>query len=158
MFKKGDKIVYGSSGVCTVVDIAPLDPGGKDYYTLKPEFGSEVIYTPVDTKVYMRAALTKEEAEELIRRIPQVEAKKCENMTVAAMRDEYQKSFANHDREDLIQLIKGIYQKGERSGKLGVIDEQFMKRAENLLYGEIATALGIEREQVVDYIIKTIEK
>ena len=32
------------------------------------------------------------------------------------------------------------------------IDERFMRRAEELLFGELAVALGIEREDVPDYI------
>jgi len=158
MFKIGDRIVYGSIGVCSVEDIAPMDRGGKDYYKLKPCFGSEVVYTPVDTKVFMRPALNREEALKLISQIPNVESKKCDTKTVTAMKDEYQQFFTSHNCEDLIQLIKGIYEKGEEAGKLGVIDQRYMKKAEDLLHGELALALDIERDQVPEYIAATIEK
>ena len=158
MFNKGDRVVYGNTGVCAVMDVAPMEKGGKDYYTLKPEFSSEVIYVPTDTKVFMRAALTKEEAEELIRRIPDVKSKRCDNKNATAMKDEYQSCFLSHDCDDLVCLIKGIYEKGQRGGKLGVIDQRFMKRAEDLLHGELALALNIDKDQVVDYITATIEK
>lgn len=158
MFKIGDRIVYGSIGVCSVEDIAPMDRGGKDYYKLKPCFGSEVIFAPVDTKVFMRPALNREEAEKLIRMIPYVESKSCSNKNTKAAKDEYEKAFASHNCEALIELIKGVYEKGKTGKKVGVIDQRYMKKAEDLLHGELALALDITRDKVPEYIAATIEK
>lgn len=157
MFHVGDHVVYGNSGICTVVAIQPMDRGGKDYYTLQPFFSSEVIYTPVDTQVFMRPALTREEAETLISQMPCIESERCEDKNFAAMKEHYQKSFDSHACKDLVQLIKGIYDKGRR-GKLGVVDQRYMKRAEDLLYGELAVALDIERENVLPYIRHVAEQ
>ena len=157
MFQVGDRIVYGSSGICTVVAIAPLDCGGKDYYTLQPVFGSEVIYIPVDTQVFMRPALTKKEAEDLISHIPRIKSEQCEDKNFITMKEHYEKSFDSQECEDLVQLIKGIYDKGRR-GKLGVVDQRYMKRAEDLLYGELAVALEIERDEVLPYILRVAEE
>ena len=58
MYQVGDLVIYGSSGVCRVSAVGK--PGvsyvdeGKDYYTLSPLYGTEVIYAPVDTKVHIR--------------------------------------------------------------------------------------------------------
>lgn len=157
MFQVGDRIVYGNSGVCTVAAIEPMDRGGKDYYTLQPFFGSEVIYIPVDTQIFMRPALTREEAEELIAQIPCIESEHCADKNFVTMKEHYEKSFNSHECEDLVQLIKGIYDKGQR-GKLGVVDQRYMKRAEDLLYGELAVALEIEREEVLPYIQHVVEE
>ena len=37
------------------------------------------------------------------------------------------------------------------------LDERYMKRAEDLLHGELAYALGISKESVPDYITRVIE-
>ena len=50
MYQVGDLVIYGSSGVCRVSAVGK--PGvsyvdeGKDYYTLSPLYGTEVIYAP----------------------------------------------------------------------------------------------------------------
>jgi len=55
-----------------------------------------------------------------------------------------------------------IYKKKEfaekNKRKLGAVDEKFLKKAEELLFGEFAVALGIERNQVVEYITARIDK
>lgn len=157
MFKIGDKVIYGTSGVCEICDVAPLDRDGKDYYKLQPYFGSEVIFTPIDTKVFMRAVMTKDEAEELIRQIPHITGDDGEDKNFLAMRERYQNSIMSHDSEDLIQLIKSIYEKGTKK-KLGMVDERYMKRAEDLLYGELAVALDIARDDVIEYIKKVLSE
>ena len=54
--------MYGISGVCRVAKIGkPQFASGdhkKLYYTLVPEYGTETIYAPVDTTVFMRPILT----------------------------------------------------------------------------------------------------
>ena len=49
MFQPGDLVVYGSSGVCRVIQVGTLegksaDPS-REYYTLQPMFEAERIYT-----------------------------------------------------------------------------------------------------------------
>ena len=65
MFQPGDFVVYGSSGVCRVIQVGALEGKSADptrqYYTLQPVFESERIYTPVDSGVFMRPAMTKEQ-------------------------------------------------------------------------------------------------
>ena len=39
-----------------------------------------------------------------------------------------------------------------RGKKLGLVDERYMKRAQDMLHGEFAVALGIERNEVPGYI------
>ena len=56
----------------------------------------------------------------------------------------------------LLQLIKDVRAKRcrmiERGKKLGLVDERYMKRAEEMLHGELAVALGMTREQVPHFI------
>ena len=40
--------------------------------------------------------------------------------------------------------------------KFGAMDERYMKRAEDMLFGEFAVALGIDKNEVQAYISKRI--
>ncbi|MGN0708956.1 MAG: hypothetical protein ACI4LM_01785, partial [Anaerovoracaceae bacterium] len=68
----------------------------------------------------------------------------------------YQAVIDTHECVDLIRLTKSIHKKKEaadrKNGRLGQIDRRYMKRAEDLLFGEIAAALEIDRKDVEAYI------
>ena len=78
MFEKGDYVIYGNNGICRVQDITTLSISGIDknrkYYLLKPVYSSgSTVYTPVDTaETLLRPALSREEADSLIRSIPDI--------------------------------------------------------------------------------------
>ena len=67
-------IVYGNEGVCRVEEIGTPKISGVDkhreYYTLAPIYREGKVFTPVDSKVFMRPVITREEALALIDRIP----------------------------------------------------------------------------------------
>ena len=73
----------------------------------------------------------------------------------------YQTSLNSHECSDLIELVMSIYAKKQyveqQKRKFGQIDERYMKKAEELLYGEFAAALGIDKDEVPDYIAKRIK-
>lgn len=164
MYQVGDLIIYEQTGVCRIDEIgAPAVPyldKGKTYYTMAPMYSTETIYVPVDTKAFMRPIMARAEAEELIRRIPAIGEETIEIKNLQMLSIHYQASFQTHDCNDLVRLIKTVYLKNEnaqKSGKKpGKIDERYLKRAEDLLYGELAAALGIPRECVPDYIKRTL--
>lgn len=159
MYQIGDKIMYGSVGVCCVEDVAPLHEQGTQrlYYRLKPLYSSETIYVPVDAPVFMRPVLTRQEAESLIDRVPDIMGEIHFDSNLSALRQKYDACLRNHSCEAYFRLVKGIYHKGRRCRKLGQIDERYMKRAEDILYGELAVALGIPSDQVVTYIKSAVK-
>lgn len=160
MFHTGDYLIYGKSGICQVIDVGypqkTMVNNYQMYYTLRPVFSTEVIYTPVDTTVYMRAAMTKRQAEEFIQQIPYIEEEMPNCKTNTDLKEHYETSIQTHKLEALVRLIKAIYNKNldiKKSGRqINQIDQKYMKLAETLLYGELAVALDIPRESVVDYI------
>lgn len=161
MYQQGDLIVYGSSGVCRVDGIGPLKGmGGKnekrEYYTLSPVFGSGVIYTPVDTAIFMRPVLSKEQVEHLIERLPSLEGDECSISNLRMLTEHYHAAFESHECEDLLRLIKTLYQKGQNSLKqgrrLGLTELKYRKHAEELVHGEFSVALGIPYDDVPEYI------
>lgn len=161
VYQKGDLIVYGSSGVCRIEDIGPLKGAGgvngrRSYYTLSLVFGSGVIYTPVDTNVFMRPVLSKERVEQLITQLPDLNEDVCSTSNLRQLTEHYHAAFETHSCEELLRLIKSVYQKDQDSLKqgkrLGLTDQKYRKHAEELVHGEFSVALGIPYEQVPGYI------
>ena len=167
MYQVGDYVVYGGSGVCQVDGVgAPSSSGcdsGRAYYTLHPLSGSETIYVPVDTHVSMRPVLTRQEADELICRLPSLpeypvdrEARNPQLLSHA-----YQASFRANSCTELARLLKTIHRKdadARRTGRQpGRMDERYRKRAEELLYRELSVALGIPRDGVPKYIRQRLQ-
>ena len=164
MFEAGSLIVYGSSGICRVegASMKPQPGGGQAmYYTLTPLFGSGTVYTPVETRVFMRRVISGEEARELVRRMPQIEPDACEGTDQRTLTEHYRGLLHTYQCESLVKIIKGVYLKSKqavaRGKKLGKTDQQFMKRAEELLCEELSLALYIPKDQVKDHILKTLE-
>lgn len=166
MFHKGEYIVYGSSGVCEVVDVGRMDMSGaakgKLYYTLLPVYSNgSRIYTPVDNeKIAMRTVLSKEEALGFVEQIPEIEPlwvsdeKKREEI--------YSQTMKTCSHIAWTKIIKTLYlrQKTRLEGgkRLASVDERYLKLAEDSLYGELAIALGIEKEEVEKFIVSYIDK
>lgn len=166
MFKKGDYVVCGNNGICKVTDVTTLNMSGtpKDrlYYILKPVYTeSSTVYVPVDNhKVSIRPALTEKETHELIAKIPSLELVWVENEKQRELT--YKECLKQNTCEDYVRIIKTLYlrkqdrlAKGQKS--IG-LDERYLKQAEDSLYGELAIALGIEKQGVQEYITKEIEK
>ena len=100
--------------------------------------------------------ISREEALALIDRIPAMTAEVYENANLRFLNEHYQQCLQNYTCADLLQLIKDVRAKRcrmiERGKKLGLVDERYMKRAEEMLHGELAVALGMTREQVPQFI------
>lgn len=165
MYQIGTYIVYGNCGVCRVADIGPRSFSGSDdsrlYYTLEPVFDTGAIYIPVDTNAFMRPTLDREEAERLIDRIPSIPGGTVDAQNVHLLAEYYQASFRSHECTELVHLIKTIHERGSHAERFGKkpssIDQRYLKRAEELLHGELSVALGIPREEVADYIRQRLE-
>lgn len=158
MFNKGEKIVYGTTGVCVVDDICEKElirNQKKLYYILKPIFQSNnIIYAPVeDGKVFMRPVMTSAEADALILKIPEIKEQKTNKILT---QEDYKTELSSHNTEDLIKLTSLIYQKKktahQNNKKLGFVDEKYMRLAESLIFGELAVALDIPLDDVQSYI------
>ena len=163
MYQPGDMIIYGSTGVCRVEEITTPDfekDKNRQYYALEPVYQDGVIYTPVDTKVFMRPVITEEEANKLIDQIPTMQTEAYHNSVLRELEEHYNAYLKSHDCGDLLELGRSIYIKKQemlsQHRKFGAVDERFMKRAEDLLYGELAVSLGIEKSEVSNYIANRV--
>lgn len=166
MFKPGEYIYHGSSGLCKVEEITKLNVSGADknrlYYRLSPMEGQGgVIYTPVDNrKVQMRRAMNAEEAKELIDLIPEIQ-----ELWIAEEKQReqnYKQALKSPDCKCWIQIIKTLYLRKQsrmaQGRKIKATDEKYLKSAENRLYTELALALGREKNDMEAYITERIKE
>ena len=163
MFKVSDYVVYGSTGVCQIIDISKeknLRNHEIQYYVLQPVYNNKmVIKSPVNNqKVLMRQIITKDDVSSLIADMPKEQAiwinddkQRIENFKAA---------LRTGKSEEWIKIIKTIYLEKEEKivvgKKLMKIDEDIMKTAEKQLYEEFAIALNISPDKVGPYIIEHI--
>lgn len=164
MFAKGERVVYGCTGVCLITDICEkeLIRGNKKlYYLLEPVYQqNSLIYAPVEGgKVFMRHVMTAAEADALILKIPKI---KDSAMDKEIGPDELKAAFADYSCDRLVEISAYIYAKKQAAlsakKKLGFVDEKYLHQAENLLFGELSAALGIPFEEVQSYIFKKLGK
>lgn len=164
MFEKGDFIVYGATGVCEVKDVTTINMKGvsneRMYYILNPRHYKESkIFIPVDNeKTVMRSVLTKEEADELIDTIPDIEELWVGNDKVRE--EKYKETMRSCDCKDWIKIIKTLYlRKQERIAqgkKTTAMDEKYLRMAEDNLYTELSLVLDVPKEEMEEYIEKRI--
>lgn len=156
MFKVGDLIVYGNTGVCTIEKIGKPELAGvsddKDYYTLSPYYSrNSRIFTPCDNdKVVMRPVISKKEAEKLLKDIPTI---KLLVITDEKKREEcYKETMKTCDCREFVSILKTIYNRKIKrlaeGKKVTASDERYFNMAEDKLLGELAIALGVERSEM----------
>ena len=156
LYQAGEYIIYGSEGVCKVENVGHPDvsmaDASREYYTLSPVYRGGCNYIPVDSKVFMRPVISRSEALALVEQVAGIEMNHYENCNLREINDHYTAMLQSHECKALVQLVKTVYQKREnllKNGKkLGQIDERYLKRAEELLFGELAVVLEMEREAV----------
>lgn len=166
MFQKGEYVIYGNNGICLIQDITTLNIPGvnkdRQYYLLKPVYASgSTVYTPVDTaETTLRHALSKDEADSLIRSIPDIPLiPLTDEKTLEKTYKEYMRS---NNCKAWVQLIKTIYLRKERrlmkGYKATALDNRYFNLAETSLYGELSIALGKPRDEVKSYISSCIDE
>ncbi len=161
MYSVGDKIFYGQTGVCIIEDIAEkeITRGVKRlYYTLKPIYQqNNLIFAPVEnSKVFMCEIITEAEAREFISRVPEL----CKTEAEIQSEDDYKSILEKHTCEDLLKLAVKIHTKKltakANKKKLGFVDEKYLRRAEDLLFGELATVLNTTPEEIPNILFGNI--
>lgn len=159
-------VVYGTSGACKVSDICTrnIGLGDRQYYVLTPVFGDHsTFYVPTDNPAGALALREVMSDDEVRHFIGSMSAEPFEWEPDNRKRhDLYTQTFRACDPRELLRLIRALYhQKQERAKtgkKLGIADENAMSKAQYVLHSEIALVLGIELDQVADYIKSQLEK
>lgn len=160
MYTVGEKIVYGETGVCTVESIGPLPMAGmpqdKDYYQLIPLIGTGNFFAPVDGGVFMRPVMSRDEAEALIDAIPSIEPAICNDSRFNHVDAFYKELFRQHSCAVLVSIVKGLHSRMADRKSRSSRAEATMKRAKDMLHGELSVALDMDVKDVEDYISSRI--
>lgn len=155
MFVQGQKVIYGNHGVCEIEDIVMRKDtliGEKLTYLILLPSGL-VAYVPVDSPVFMRELLTKEEAEQAIRGYASVEIQSFTGSNSKALADRYRAILARHVPEELFSLYKSLKRKMrsalEQGKKPGAMDERFSALALNVAVEELCAVLECTRSDIL---------
>lgn len=145
-----------------MLDISQQIDKEQEFYVLKPLYQSCIISTPVGTtKVLMRPIISKCEAQMLVDTIPSIQAEAYHNHDLKQLEGHYKESMKACDCMELLVLSMSIYEKKQdaklQKRKLGIVDERYMRRAEELLFGELSAALGIPKNEVQEYIFAKVD-
>lgn len=165
MFQVGDYIIYGTKGVCKVIDVGPLTlpdmPSDRDYYTLELIYNHNGrVFTPVDNaKVIMRPILSKKEAEALVSEAASLEL--IEITDEKHREDTYRDVIRSCDCRELVRIIKTLHARNQsrlsEGKKITSGDDRYFHLAEDSLYNELALSLGMPKEAVRSYLFKTTD-
>ena len=163
-YEIGDLVSKPVTGICKIEDILYLTPqdekNNKLYYLMKPiEDEKDKIYVPVsNSDSRLRLCLTKEEAWNLIKRIPEIPTAWINNEKLREQN--YKEAVKANDPEALVAIIKMIYQRKQKrlaqGKKCTATDAMYFQIAENLLYMELGVAIGKPKKEVCETIIEYI--
>ena len=158
--------MYGGMGVCRVSKIGRPDFAEEDdatlFYFLEPLYKRGIFYAPVDNeKISIRKVISKREANKILNSLNELEWEIFATPSIQQLSQHYQSIIDRHDCRELLSLTKSILEKGanaeKNNKKLGQIDKRFMKKAEDLLYGEFAAALGMDIQKVEEMIREKLQ-
>lgn len=166
MFMKNEYVFYASGGICRIEDVclAPLDgmPQDRLYYVMHPIHDrNSVMYIPVDSdRVFLRRLMTREEAEELVERIPYITAINEPNSKL--LREKYNEAMKTHEPMDWVRVIKTVYLRANEAGtpsrRISETERNFAETARKHLYSELSLALGVPENGMEQYITESVEK
>lgn len=160
MFAVGDLVIYGGEGVCRIDGVGTPNTSGYDktkaYYTLSPLYRSGQVMTPVDTTVLMRPLMTRQEADAFLAALPALPPQAPDSLSQRAIKEHYHAVVTSYDCGRMAAMIKYASARRRdarcRGRKVSQLDERYLRRAEEQLYGELAAALDMDRQDVCAYI------
>lgn len=165
MYKKGDYIVYGSSGTCLVTDVTRLSIPGSDrkrkYYVLHPvSTDRSVIYSPVDNdKVTIRDVMSKEEAEQVLSEIPEIEQLSVKSEKLRE--EQYKDIIKGSDFRACISMMKALLSKRKKriqqGRKFTTVDEKYLREAYEILSDELSISLGEDKETAASILMSKMQ-
>lgn len=158
MYKSGDVVVYGRD-VYRIKDVKDNYLFNKNYYIMNPiDDDSLVTSVPVDTTSYLRDVITKEEAEELIAKIPSIEIVQASDRDIEY---EYKQLLRENTLEALIKIIKTTYMRNmmrqNQNKRISEKGGQYFNRAERQLYNELSISLHLTVDDTKRYVIDSVK-
>ena len=141
-YRIGERIVHIPEGVCRIEEITKIDSvgEGKQYYKLVPLMGDTcALYVSVNgSKKNIRKLRSKEEMLKI------VDAQKTSEMNWEKREDrrlsQVKAAIYNDDGVAIAKWIK-VYYCRRKKERLNIVDNNLLKKAEQLLYSEMSVVL-----------------
>ncbi|WP_298733811.1 CarD family transcriptional regulator [uncultured Subdoligranulum sp.] len=162
MFQVGDAVSYGTSGVCTIAEKKSMKLAGQacECYILKPVYDSSMkICVPCNSQVLldrMRALPTKQEVLDLLH-----EPAPEHDPDPEARKERYRRTLQSGDRHALLRMIRDIYTERRHRHAMGKqlssYEDSALREAQNILHSEVAYTMGIDPQEVPDFIAGILE-
>jgi len=168
MFRVGEVVSYGATGVCTIEGIEVMSlsrarSGKQEYYILRPIAAPTcVTYVPTANEVLtekMRPVYTKQQIDSLIL---SVKGEQMEWIEDTRRRTEaFSQVVSAGMSAGLLKLIACLYEEKQSRNNSGrkfcATDEKLLNSAERIVKEEFAYALGIAQDQVSAYIAEKLK-
>lgn len=164
-FSIGEYVVYCSKEICRIDSVVKKKFNGSDeseYFKLIPtETKNSSYYIPCSNCTpKIRKLISKDEIYSLIEKIPHDEYKWCEDRH--ERKNIFNSVLKSDDYQRIISMTHSlhIHQENQRQKgkKLMSADERVMHDAEHLINQEFAFVLGIEENQVEEFIKSRIKQ
>jgi len=154
-YQIGEKVVHIPEGVCIISEITKMISFGeeKEYYKLIPVMDdSRIIYVGINRpSKNIRRLRNKDEIQKILdvqkasrSHWEKNEEKRCNLLKTAIQKD---------DGQAIAKIIKTYYQR-RRIQKLNTTDSNLLKKAEQLLYSEIAEVLQTDFQKLRTHILE----
>ena len=158
MYEIGEYVVY-KRDLCKVKKILEKYHQNTDYYVLESCSDSSLTISIPSNSTLIRKLITKEELEELIKRIPSIPVVDSSNKMIENI---YKELLSSNSYDDLIKIIKTTYLRNksriDNNKKVAEKDIYYFEKAEKLLYNEFSVVLNMNYNDTKEYIRKKIEE
>lgn len=160
MLDRGDAVVYKCRGLYKVEEIGTLDflytNRGKLYYTLQSvEDAGDRVYVPTDDDTHIRRPVSRDEALDLIGRMPEIETLHVKNEKFREQ--EYKECISGYCPESWVKVLKTAYARTKSRGSITSVDKKYQMLLEHALFSEFSYALGMPQGQVPGFIAEHVK-
>ena len=165
-FNLGEYVTYRKVGICQIAEMTVQNFAGQgkaEYYVLKSVYDS-------NTKVFVPVASALEEEMHRMLSVDEINkiidsSKLVENMWVddcRARANVFEEIINSGDKAKMLWLIKSVNEYKiiveEQKKKMKAYDIKYLSLAENIISGDFAFALGLPKNQVMEYINQYLNK
>ena len=173
MVSPGDIVVYRHH-VCKVAAVREAYFEGRDYFELHALFENSLkLFVAVREAEppTLRPAMSRKEALALIDSIANAQTIDEDALKPGAttptllerrLTEEYDKRLKTFSPQDLVPIMKSVHERTVRRSGAGrqitATDKKYFDLAENLLCDELSVSLGIERDDVRDFLVDRVKK
>lgn len=158
-YKINEFVIHNRHGICKIVSIKQDSFSGeeKDFYVLNPIYGKENslnILISVDDPINIEKLFNKKQVDKFLS-----EAKKIPNWwneNPLKRTQEFKDIFNSRDYARIAAIIRILNLRKEEKKKISETDKKILENSKLLIYGIIASGVGISFEESSEYLRKRV--